>query len=241
MDFSQFYNIENETDSQNLEIQNTTENTTENIKENSNIKLSENDLNNFINRLSGIDNETGYAKASISYQTYDFDAPDDDTNKQRVYQLTNAVIQISRNKRYNDLYTVDFIFKSPDDTELKLFWARLQQYLKNQSQYSNKDWIFYICLLERASVSLQTIKNDTLLIGNLINPIMFYLTRETPNLETIDKNINNEMLGGNIIRMIVGKENLTFQLESDIDTNSIKGNVQREEEDKRYLNEDSTL
>lgn len=237
MDFSQFYNIENETDSQNLEIQNTTEN----IKENSNIKLSENDLNNFINRLSGIDNETGYAKASISYQTYDFDAPDDDTNKQRVYQLTNAVIQISRNKRYNDLYTVDFIFKSPDDTELKLLWARLQQYLKNQSQYSNKDWIFYICLLERASVSLQTVKNDTLLIGNLINPIMFYLTRETPNLETIDKNINNEMLGGNIIRMIVGKENFTFQLESDIDTNSIKGNVQREEEDKRYLNEDSTL
>lgn len=233
MDFSKYYDVNDE---QNIETQIPETPIQEEPIENTNTcSLTEADLNQFINRFSGIDPNTGYSKTTISYQTYDFDAPDDDPNKQRVYQLTNAVVQISRNKRYNDLYTIDFIFKSPDDTELKLFWARLQQYLKNQSQHSDKDWIFYINLLERASVSLQTLKNDTLLIGNIINPILFYITREVPNLAVFDKNINQEMIGGNIIRMVVGKENLTFNLETDIDTNLIKGEVQREEEDSRFI------
>lgn len=207
----------------------------ESSEKSSNVNLDGTHINDFINRLSGIDPVSGHPKATISYQAYDFDAPDTDINKQRVYQLLNTEIQISRNRRYNDLYTIDFIFKNSDDTELKLFWGRLQQHLKNQSRYSDKDWVFYINLLEKASVSLQTIENDTLLIGNIVNPIMFYLTREIPNLEVRDSWISNELIGGNIVRMIVSKGNLTFNLLNDIDTSSIKGEVQREEENSRYL------
>ena len=64
---------------------------------------------------------------------------------------------------------------------------------------------------------------------------MFYLTREIPNLEVRDSWISNELIGGNIVRMIVSKGNLTFNLLNDIDTSSIKGEVQREEENSRYL------
>ena len=195
------------------------------VKESGPVSLSGEDAVSFINRFSGKNND-GESKSTICYQSYDLST--NDPEKEKVYQIIDASVQISKNKHYNDLYTVDFIFKSSDDTELKLFWLRLQKYLKNQSEHPDKDYIFYIQLLEKASVTQQTEHNDNLLICNMINPILFYLTREVPDQKIHDQNVKGEMIGGNIIRMIIGNQNLTFNIISDIDTNEIKREVQRQ-------------
>ena len=226
--WDEYYNEATNDMIENHTIENTSE-TSDHV-----IELSDEQLADYIRRLSGIDQTTGFAKSEISYQAYNL-SDENDINQERVYSVANAAVQISRNSRYADLFVVDIIFKSADDTELKLFWGRLQKHLQNQSQYANQDWIFYINLLERASVTQQTHKQDTLLTANIINPLLCYLTREVPNQAIHDTEIDHEMLGGNIIRMLVPTTLLTYAINDAIDTNELKGEVQREFEDARYL------
>ena len=197
--------------------------------------LSDEDLASFIRRLSGINESTGAANAEISYQAYDA-GNEKDFDRNNIYQIANAYVRIMRNKRFDDLFLVDIVFKSSEDTELKLFWGRLQRHLRNESESSDKDWIFYINLLERASVTEQTTENDVLLTANIFNPILCYLTRETPNLRVTESEIAGELQGGNIVRMLVPAPLLTFNISDDIDTNEIKGDVLRNEEQARYIN-----
>jgi hypothetical protein len=103
------------------------------------------------------------------------------------------------------------------------------------AQNGEKDWIFYINILERASVSVQTQNRDRLLIGHVLNPLVFYLTREVPNQLIDERDVGGELQGGNIIRMLIPERLVTFQVTEDIDTPLVKGEVLREFETERYL------
>lgn len=210
------------------------ENTT--VMEDGTIELTESLFNDFINRLSGINPETGYAKAEIAYQAYDYNAPETDPDKARVYTISNAAIYVARNKRFPQVFTVDIVFKSSEDTELKLLWGRMQKHMRNQTETSDHTWILYFNILERASVSNQTETTDSLLTMNIYNPILYYITREVPNQRVSETIVDGELLGGNIIRMLVPAELLTFSINDDMDTNEIKGEVQRDLEQSRFLN-----
>lgn len=190
-------------------------------------------LAEFFNRLSGVSETSGQAKAEISYQAYDVGNTDDPGHDQ-IYTVNQAVVQISRNCMFEDLYLVDIIFRSADDTELKLFWGRLQQHIQRQSISADHNWIFYINLLERAG--LEQPDASSVLTANIFNPIMCYLTREVPNQYINDEYINNEMQGGNIIRMLVPSSTLTFNMNTEIDITRIQAEVQRDIEAARYLN-----
>lgn len=183
-------------------------------------------LGKYINRVSGID-EKGDPKTTISYQFYELNT--NDVNKERIYNTQGIVLKIYRNNYFTDIFTVDLIFRSPEDTGLKLFWGRLNQYLDAQNKESEKDWIFYINILEKASVSLDADAADELLTCNIINPLIFYLTRQIPDMKTSDEVVRGEMQGGNIIRMLVPAKLLTFDVVTNIDTSTIKGEVLRDE------------
>lgn len=201
-------------------------------------EISDTELAEFINRLSGIDKVTGLAKSEITYQAYNVDDVND-KERDRVYHVANASIQISRNCLYSDLYVMDIIFTSADDTELKLLWGRLQQHLKHASEYANQHWIFYINLLERKSVTQQTTKIDELLTAHIFNPLLCYLTREVPNQKIIDAEYEHQMQGGNIIRMLIPNQLLTYSLSNKIDTNELKGEVQRDKAYAEFLEGES--
>ena len=110
-------------------------------------------------------------------------------------------------------------------------WARLQKWKREIAETP----IFLIHLLERGSVSSKTDTPDTLVECNILNPILFYLTREIPTQPAEEITLENgEIIGGNIIRLLLDMSLVTFEI-SETDTREIKAEVLREEEDRRYL------
>jgi len=181
-------------------------------------------------------NEMDESKVILAYQSFDFAEPDESLNKNTSYSCTNASVEITYNSVYSGFYTVDIIFHSAEDPELKLLWGRLQKHKQNMSMEANKDWIFYIQLLEKASVTQQTVENDILWTCNIFNPELFFLTREVPNLLCQEVKIDNGLYGGNIIRMLVPVPLLTFDKIDNFDTQSIKNDVLTEDVNHAYLN-----
>ena len=207
--------------------------------------LDESGLGRFTEALSGKTDE-GDSKTQISYQSYCFEAPEDDMDKNRVYTLAKASAEISIDKKNPGFFVIDIIFPSYNDPELKLFWARFQNHRKNIAKDPNKTWIFYINIMEKASISVRTEGRDVLVMGSVFNPLIGYLTREVPNQlieEDQERRVRDEngtpieLQGGNIVRLLVADSLVQFQIRNDIDTQTIKGEVEREEEEKRFINE----
>lgn len=209
----------------------------ENNAQNENMTyLSREEIGEFIKRLSGKTPE-GESKVIISYQSYAMEEPEDSVDKERIYSTIKPHIELSINMQDPRFYVMDIIFKSWDDPELKLLWGRLQRFKRNMTDNIEKTWVFYFNILEKASVSQQTLERDTLLVMNIFNPTLFYLTREIPDMLVQDTlSGNGDMQGGNIIRMLIPTELLTFQVTDDIDTSEIKGEVMREEAERDYIN-----
>lgn len=198
--------------------------------------LSREEIGEFIKEISGKTSD-GESKVVISYQTYAIEEPEDSMDKERIYTTSKPHIELSINMQDPRFYIMDIIFKSWDDPELKLLWGRLQRFKKNMTEDIEKNWVFYFNILERASVTQQTLERDTLLIVNAFNPTLFYLTREVPDMLVQDiLSGNGDMQGGNIIRMLIPTELLSFQITNDIDTSEIKGEIMREEAERDYIN-----
>lgn len=209
--------------------------------------LDEKGLGMFTGALSGR-TPLGESKVVVSYQTYCLDDPND-PGRDRVYTLNNASVELSIDKHNPQFFTLDVVFLTYTDPELKFFWSRLQNFKSNIAKHPEKNWIFYVNILEKGSLSMQTDVRDVLVMANVFNPLAWYLTREVPNLLTdeikITETVRNggevkkevvDLQGGNIVRMIVADTLVQFQIRSDVDTGEIKGEVEREEEEKRYLN-----
>lgn len=200
--------------------------------------LSKEELAEYLKRFCGRDID-GNSKVTISYQTYAIE-DENQTERERIYTTSQAAVEISTDALVPGFFTVDIKFRSYSDPELKMLWARLQKFKNNEATQNDKTWIFYFNLLERASITQQTLENDNLLIAHMFNPLVFYLTRETPEFLTDDRQqANGELYGGNIIRMLVSTELLSFEIVSDIDTSEIKGEVQRELEESRYIDSEN--
>lgn len=198
--------------------------------------LSREEISNFTKRLSG-KNELGESKVIITYQLYDFDEPETSIDKERIYSVKNASIELSLDNKYPQFYVCDIIFKNFNDPELRMLWGRLQKFKRNLALEGNKNWIFYLNILEKDSISVRTENKDILFLAHVFNPTLFNLTREIPEylaLDTIDN--ENQLSGGNIIRMLIPIEFISFDIRDDIDTSIIKGEVERELEEERFIN-----
>ena len=247
MDFSQYLNSNaenNQADIKNESFEASIEQTNVVQEENGAVLLTRERIAEFSKRLSGKD-VNGLSKATVSYQTYAIEDPEDSTGKTQIHNLHHASLEISYDPYNPEYYIVDVIFQSPDEQELKMLWGRLQQFKRKLTANPDKTWVFYFNALESGSVdATNTIDNDTLLTCNIFNPLVFYLTREVPNMLAEEHESKNafveeitDLMGGNIVRMVVPVELVTYEVNSTIDTSTVKGEVLREAEEERYINE----
>ena len=101
--------------------------------------------------------------------------------------------------------------------------------------------IFVVNLVENESTNcLREKESYTILSANIVNPLLCYITREVPTMvaENI-KNERDEVVGGNVIKMLIATDFLTFELRDDIDINTIKAEELREIEESRFLDEET--
>lgn len=188
----------------------------------------------FTKRLSGR-NEDGSGKVELSYQTYAMEDAEDSPGKEQIFHISKACVELSTDAKNPGYFCMDIIFRSYDEPELKMLWGRLQRFKKQIATDSHKLWIFHFHMLEKASITAQTLDRDTLLTCNALNPLVFYLTREVPNMLAEEREVGGDLMGGNIIRMIIPTELVTFQITDEVDTSLLKGEVLRDQEESRYL------
>lgn len=211
-------------------------NQTEETLEEGTKEISREQLKSIFQRINGR-NADGSSKVVVTYQTYAMDEPEDSVNRKQIYSTEKPAVEIALDTQYPNFFTVDFKFRSFEDPELKLLWGRLQRFKNNIATDPTRDWIFYIQILERASVTQQTEVEDTLLLTHILNPALSYLTREIPDMLTTETQAPNvELYGGNTIRMLIPIELVRFEIKDDVDTLDAKGEVLREEESNRYQN-----
>lgn len=184
--------------------------------------MTREELNEVCERVSGFD-ANNESRVTISYQTY---VADENFNPETapIYNLTKSAIKLSRDIQNPDWYVLDIIFHSYQSPELKLLWGRLGMHRDNQNKYTDKDSIFYFNIVENDSIEKYG-EESALLTIDVVNPLLFFLTRETPNGE-----------GDNIIRMLVDSRLLAVKESINEFYAEEKANMLRELEEERYLN-----
>ena len=203
---------------------------------NQNDTLTKNEVADIFRRLSGKTDEDE-SKIILSYQSYALDEPEDSVNRSQIYTTDKPYIQFSFNYTGLNFLTMDVIFRSFEDPELKLLWGRLQRFKKNASMNAERDWIFYINILEKANIEIHSQERVKLLTANIVNPELFFLTREMPSQLTTEQLSNdNTLQGGNMIRMLIPLNRITFQENDDVDTEEIDTEVYEEIENDRFVN-----
>ena len=99
-----------------------------------------------------------------------------------------------------------------------------------------KTHIFYFNVLENASVDVNSTTSDRLFLAHIFNPIAFFITREVPDLLAPDVISDDVIYGGNIVRMLVQKELVQFEISDDYDISQAKMDALQELETTRYIN-----
>ena len=197
-------------------------------------KASLEEMTQFFTRMSGKDS-FGDSKAIITYQTFAMEDEEDSKDKMTIYNISKARCNLSFDKMNPQFLSFEIVFNSYEDTELKLLWGRLQRHLSNERTNPEKTWVFYFNIVERGSVDIDSTTNDTLLIGHLMNPVMFYLSRETPVTMAVDIEKDGELHGGNVIKMLVPLELFSFEVSNDYDTLQWKAEAQRDDAARDYI------
>ncbi len=196
------------------------------------IRLSDRQLKDFCLRLSGKDDK-GKVRAKLAYTNYeikegDFSIPSD----QPIIDIKDAYIDINPNKTLPDFYTIDIVFPSCDCLDLKLLWLKLEQYKKADRKIDDgKQAIFLIQVSENFEMEeIDSVKNR--IFCNIINPLLFYLTREVPNQLVEEVKTEDGLQGGNIIRLLCQSPLVTFDVLGDVDTNALKEQLNYESENE---------
>lgn len=197
------------------------EDNNEQLQNKDTIELNAKDIFEITTKFSGI-GENKEPKSVVTYCAYDFDAPEDDVDKNSIYYVKEARVELSFDHK-TGFYTMDLIFDNPDNKELKLFWARLQKHKSNETFLGDKLWIFYINLTEN---DFSESDNGNVFTASIMNPLLFFLTRKTPDqMLSTEEPLEDDMLqGGNCIRMLLHKDLVSFRyiakedLEDDEDT-----------------------
>lgn len=188
----------------------------------------------YLNRFCGTD-KFGEAKAVGSYQFFAAEEDDDSKNKQTLYKISKATYTLHHNRANPNFIQMDIKFNAYDDTELKLLWSRLKKMEDSVRREPDKMWIFNFTLVEMESISEDEDSNDTLLIAHLVNPVMSYLTRETPTDLSEEKLYQGELVGGNVVRLLFTPEYVSLEESNNYDTPELKAESYRDEYAKEYV------
>lgn len=186
----------------------------------------------YLAKISGKDAE-GKPLVTIAYQCYALEDDDNSPAKQVSYNLTTPWIQFWVDKLNPGFVGIDIAFRSFDDTELRMLWGRLNRHIRNMSKEPEKTWIFYVKVIENASLLPQS---EEVAMVHFMNPSISFLTRELPTMQASNEASNYGLQGGNVIRMLV-PENLVeieFVPNEELDIDTMRAEVMRDAEDAAY-------
>ena len=230
MDWTKYLSESDTTDSESRNLNNQMINNDDIFNEDGITEVGKEIIKNFCENLSG-KNIDDLSNSIISYQTFEY-YDENDTNRDIIYTLSKGYCEFTYNAMNPEFAILDIIFPSYDEPELKLMWARLQKWKNSIGELP----VFIINLLQRDSITLQTETNDLITESTIFNPIMFYLTRETPTTMASDEIINGEICGGNVIRLLLNMSLVTFERHEDVNSTRSKAELLREIENEEYLN-----
>ena len=154
--------------------------------------------------------EDGEPKGYLTYMSYDNGVPEDDPSKSEGHILEGATLSLSVDP-LTGFYLLDVNFTSADNTSLKTFWARLQEFRQRQMEEPEKLWIFYIELLENFEED-----DEVIYTVRIVNPLAYYLIRSVPN-EGVPNEFeveNGIFSGGNTVRLLLSREFVEFAYET---------------------------
>ena len=202
--------------------------------ENYDVEDTSSEFEKYCAELSGKDAD-GMPLATISYQCYAMEDDDNAPSKTVSYTLTTPWAQLWIDKMHPEYVCLDVAFRSADDPELRMMWNRLNRHIRNMSKNPEKTWIFYIRVLDNASTR---IGQSEIKVAHIVNPLMFFLTRELPTVEAHNEETEFGLQGGNIIRMLIPVETVNIEVSPNevYDIETIRAEVQRDMDDAEYQN-----
>lgn len=178
------------------------------------VELKDTDIAEVAVKFSGL-RPDGSPKAIANYCAYDQDSPEDDFDRNLIGDIECNRVELTLD-RMTGFYTLDFVFDSPNNKSLKLFWSRLQRHKMNETYESDKLWIFFIKLVQNTSNG--ELGDRVLFSANILNPLAFFLIRTVPEEEAKDYLVDTGVYcGGNTVRLLLHRDLVTFQYE-EIDT-----------------------
>lgn len=188
------------------------------------VELDRESLSVLFNLVNGW-NEDGSSKVVLTYQNH--------VMKDGVPVVGDAfhhaekpTVNISFDSMNPDWFSLDVVFRSHLEPELKLLWGYLQRFKNNCAKEPNVDHIFYMNILAKDSVSeYQSGNPDYLFTINLVNPVLFYLTPE----DTIHTDPN-------VIRMLIPVGSVEFSYNKNELFEQAKTDVVAEINDELFLN-----
>lgn len=185
----------------------------------------------FMQAFSGVD-AGGFPRAVLSFMLYDVNSPEDDPERENICLLSNAVMNLTIDLSMPMFYVFDIAFHSCDDYELGKLWKTLEEFRKKQSENTDKVYAFYMNMVETAST---TDREGHIFAADLLNPILFYLTREKPTTLARDEiREDGDLQGGNVIRMLIPVDFVTFRVEEGLSISEIQAEVEREQYADQY-------
>lgn len=189
--------------------------------------LSAEDAAAFIRRISGTD-ENGKPKCTVSYGGYCFKDGDTEnavTDEACTGFLKNAYVRLIPNRLLPDFYEMDIVFESPYDTGLRLLWLKMEHYrLMDLKENNNNINVFYFNIMENFDEDREDLNG--LIVCNVINPMLSYLTRVSPSQEAAEISMKDDTkMGGNIVRMLVHASMVSFEVTQNIDSAKLRSEV----------------
>lgn len=166
----------------------------------------------------------GESKVALSYQTVSVNPGDPVESDFR--SAEKPAIQMGFDAMNPDWFSLDIVFRSHLEPELKLLWGYLQRFRNNCTSVPEKDNIFFLNIIAKDTISgAANGEEDKVLSINIMNPIVFYLVPE----DTIRTEAN-------VIRMLIPVNLVQFTYEVNDLFESEKDDVVSALESEHYLN-----
>lgn len=158
--------------------------------------------------LSGTD-AMGVRKSVAVYMTYDLE------NGEMMGYIEPSVVGEVRTElsvdRLTGFYSLDLYFEDSEDANLLALWGSLFDCRQKQIYETDTNWVSHFKLTQ---VVENMDQGTDVLTAELINPLIYSITREKPDQKVSEFEFQENMLfGGNIIRMVFHPNTVTFQYE----------------------------
>lgn len=192
--------------------------------------LSVSEEREIFEKMSG-KTEQGIIKSSSSYQFY----LEKENEKDEVpVMMTNmAEIKLFKDPLNQDFIRLEMRFPSCEDPQLTMLWSNLEKFKDAVLKKPDKVPVFYINLTH---IESDKEGKSLTVMAHMVNPVLWYLTRNNPAMLTKEFVADDELHGGNVIVFLISAD--LFEIEiSDDDYRDMKSAILRELDDITFCRE----